>query len=237
MEAAKPALYGKEGEKRCKVVKAVISEVLKNTLIMLHPFMPFVTEEIWEKLPITSGSIMSARFPGVDENLLLVRDEAVESDMAHVFGVISGIRNIRSTMNIPPSMLLGVNIQTMDAHERRTIEENQAMIENLARLDSLGVTDAGEAPPSSATAVVNGTSIYVSLKGVIDFDKEAARLDKEIAKVTKELVAVSKRLNNESFLEKAPEDVVEKVKTIQRGLEEKNDKLKENLQRINKIAG
>ncbi|SMC87279.1 valyl-tRNA synthetase [Desulfocicer vacuolatum DSM 3385] len=237
VEAAKPALYGKEGEKRCRVVRAVISEVLENTLVMLHPFMPFVTEEIWEKLPTTSGSVMSARFPGIEDNELLVRDEAVEGDMEHVFGVISGIRNIRSTMNIPPSMQLGVSMQTMDARERRIIEENHAMIENLARLDSLEVTEPGEAPPSSATAVVNGTSIYVSLMGVIDFDKEAARLDKEIAKVTKELVAVSKRLNNESFLEKAPEDVVEKVKGIQQGLEEKNDKLRENLDRINKIAG
>jgi valyl-tRNA synthetase len=180
---------------------------------------------------------MSARFPGIDEDALLVRDEAVEGDMAHVFGVISGIRNIRSTMNIPPSMELGVNMQTQDAHERRIIEENHAMIENLARLNGLEVTDPGDAPPSSATAVVNGTSIYVSLMGVIDFAKEAARLEAEIAKVTKELVAVSKRLNNESFLEKAPEEVVDKVKTIQQGLEEKNDKLKENLERIHKIAG
>ncbi len=237
VETAKLALYGKEGEKRCRAVKAVITEVLKNTLIMLHPFMPFVTEEIWDKLPTTAGSIMSARFPGIDQNALLVRDEAVETDMAHVFGVISGIRNIRSTMNIPPSMELGVNMQTLDAHERRIIEENHAMIKNLARLNRLEVTDSGEAPPSSATAVVNGTSIYVSLMGVIDFAKEAARLETEIAKVTKELVAVSKRLNNESFLEKAPEDVVDKVKVIQQGLEEKNDKLKENLVRINKIAG
>ncbi len=237
VETAKPALYGKEGEKRCRAVKAVITEVLKNTLIMLHPFMPFVTEEIWDKLPTTKGSIMSARFPGIDVDALLVRDETVEGDMAHVFGVISGIRNIRSTMNIPPSMELGVNMQTQDAHERRIIEENHAMIENLARLNRLEVTDSGDAPPSSATAVVNGTSIYVSLMGVIDFAKEAARLEAEIAKVTKELVAVSKRLNNESFLEKAPEEVVDKVKTIQQGLEEKNDKLKENLERINKIAG
>ena len=237
VEAAKPALYGKEGEQRCRAVKAVITEVLKNTLIMLHPFMPFVTEEIWDKLPTTEGSIMYARFPGIDAHPLLVRDESIESDMAHVFGVISGIRNIRSTMNIPPSMELGVEMQTQDTHERRILEENHAMIENLARLNRFGVTDSGEAPPSSATAVVNGTSIYVSLMGVIDFAKEAARLENEIGKVTKELVAVSKRLNNESFLEKAPEEVVDKVKNIQQGLEEKNDKLKENLERINKIAG
>ena len=238
VETAKQALYGKEGEKRCRVVRAVITEVLKNTLIMLHPFMPFVTEEIWDKLPTTTGSIMSARFPGINaDDPLLVRDEAVEADMAHLFGVISGIRNIRSTMNISPSMELGVDMQTMDAHERAIIEENSAMIRTLARLNRLEVTDSGEAPASSATAVVNGTSIYVSLMGVIDFEKEAARLENEIAKVTSELVAVSKRLSNESFLEKAPEEVVEKVKTLRRGLEEKNDKLRENLGRINKIAG
>ncbi len=237
VESAKPALYGKEGEKRCRVVRAVITEVLKNTLIMLHPFMPFVTEEIWDKLPTTTGSIMAARFPGVDPDPLLVRDESVETDMEYLFGVISGIRNIRSTMNIPPSMELGVNMQSMDTHECSIIEENHAMIENLARLNRLEVTDSGDVPASSATAVVNGTSIYVSLVGVIDFEKEAARLENEIAKVTKELVAVSKRLNNESFLEKAPDEVVEKVKTLKQGLEEKNDKLRENLDRINKIAG
>ena len=236
LEAAKPALYGKEGEDRAQVSRAVTVSVLKNTLIMLHPFMPFVTEEVWDKLPDTQDSILKARFPGVQPDPLLARNTAVEADMSYLFDVISGVRNIRSTMNIAPSMFLNVEMHSADVHERDLLETNRSMVENLARLEGLEITVPADAPASSATAVINSTTVFVRLKGVIDFEKEATRLEKEITKVTKELVGVSRRLNNESFLEKAPEDIIDKVKTQQREMEEKNDKLKENLERIKRIS-
>ena len=207
---------------------------------MLHPFMPFVTEEIWDILPTVQGSVAKAVFPCKDKTLMAMRDPETENNINFIFGLISGIRNIRSEMNIQPSMSLNVKMESPDPSEKTCIEQNSAMIKNLANLGNIDCLDKEEidsfheknASASSATAVVNSTTIHVSLEGVIDFEKEENRLTREIEKITKELLSVSKRLNNESFLDKAPEAVVTKVKNQQEMLEIKNDKLKDNLNRI-----
>ncbi len=227
LEAAKPALYEKEGAARRDTARAVLAKVLGESILMLHPFMPFVTEEIWSMLPTVEGSVMDAGFPCSGKE-----DTGIETDMAFVFGLVSGIRNIRGEMNIPPSMQLKVMMQTQDEQETALIEGNRSMIENLSRLESLDVSLSGVNNASSATAVVGNTTVHVFLEGVIDFDKEERRLEKDIEKVTKELLSISKRLNNESFLEKAPEEVVRKVNEQQAELEIKNDKLRNNLERI-----
>ncbi len=235
LEAAKPALYGKEGEERLDAARKVLAKVLKDILLMLHPFMPFVTEEIWNALPMVKGSIMEARYPECDARGKDFRNTSIEKQMTFVFDLISAVRNIRGEMNIQPSMQLNVTMYAVDDEEKRLIRENRSLIENLSRLDSLHLIDTDEVPLSCATAVVNGTTVYVSLKGVIDFEKEEQRLEKEISKVTKELISVSRRLSNESFLDKAPEDVVEKVKEQKQMLQEKNDTLTFNLERIKKM--
>jgi valyl-tRNA synthetase len=232
LEAAKPALYEKEGAARRDTARAVLAKVLEESVLMLHPFMPFVTEEIWSMLPTVEGSIMEAGFPISGK-----ADTGIEADMSFVFGVISGIRNIRGEMNIPPSMQLRVMMQTQDEQETALIGVNHSMIENLSRLESLEVSLPGVNNASSATAVVGSTTVHVLLEGVIDFDKEAQRLEKDIEKVTKELLSISNRLNNESFLEKAPEEVVRKVNEQQAELKIKNDKLRNNLERIQKMKG
>ncbi len=240
LEAEKPALYNKQNTEQQDTAKAVLAEVLKNILIMLHPFMPFVTEEIWDILPTVQGSVAKAVFPCKDKTLMAMRDPETENNINFIFGLISGIRNIRSEMNIQPSMNLNVKMESSDPLEKTCIELNSAMIKNLANLGGIDCLDESEiagfhgdeASASSATAVVNSTTIHVSLKGVIDFEKEENRLTREIEKITKELLSVSKRLNNESFLDKAPEAVVTKVKRTQEMLEIKSDKLKDNLDRI-----
>lgn len=235
LEASKPALYDKEGQKRRDASRTVLAKVLKDILIMLHPFMPFVTEEIWQALPTVRGSVLEAAFPTDDDPDHTFRDLKVEKNMEFIVGLISGIRNIRAEMNIQPSMQLNVVMFTQDGEEKRLITENPSLIENLSRLESITLSDTPDAPASSATGVVMGTTIYVSLKGVIDFDKEEQRLEKELEKVTKELLSVSKRLTNESFLDKAPDDVVEKVKEQQQMLQEKSDKLNLNLDKIKQM--
>jgi len=232
LEAEKPALYEKEGIERRDTARAVLAKVLADSLIMLHPFMPFVTEDIWNTLPTVDGSVMHARFPGGNKDVPNKDDAAIEMNMAFVFGLISGIRNIRGEMNIQPSMTLKVIMQTKDENETALICKNRSMIENLSRLENLEVSSLSENKASSATAVVGITTVHVLLEGVIDFDKEEKRLEKDIEKITKELLSISKRLNNDSFLEKAPEDVVQKVNEQQADLEAKNDKLKNNLKRI-----
>jgi valyl-tRNA synthetase len=235
IETAKPALYEKEGVQRRDTVRAVLSKVLEDILVMLHPFMPFVTEEIYSILPATTGSVMKASFPYDQAVYDARRNEAVEQQMSFVFGLISDIRNIRSEMNIQPSMKIKVLANTEDEQEKIVIAENKSVIVNLATLESFYFSDSASIPSSCATCVTGNTTCFVSLEGVIDFEKEIKRLEKELEKNTKELLGVQKRLNNESFLDKAPDEVIAKVKTVHAGLEEKNEKLAANLERIKKM--
>ncbi len=235
LEAAKPGLYEKEGPQRRDAARSVLSKVLEDILIMLHPFMPFVTEEIYQILPATNGSIMAASYPYSDDEYQAHQDETAEKEMPFIFGLISGVRNIRSEMNIQPSMKIKVLAQTEDEKEKILIAENKSVIINLATLESLHFSDADKVPASSASTVMGDTTCFVSLEGVIDFDKEIQRLEKELEKNTRELLSVQKRLNNESFLEKAPQEVIQKVTHQHADLEEKNRKLQENLERIQKM--
>ncbi len=235
LEMAKPALYEKEGAQRRDCARAVLSKVLEDILIMLHPFMPFVTEEIYNILPGTDGSIMKAQYPYNEKEFNTYKADDVESDMDFIFGLISGIRNIRSEMNIQPSMKIKVLGHTEDEREKIIIAENKAVIVNLAALESFYFCEADNIPSSCATSVTVNTTCFVSLEGVIDFDKEIKRLEKDLEKNTKELLSVQKRLHNDSFLDKAPDNVIAKVKAQHNELEEKNVKLKENLDRIQKM--
>ncbi|MBU1342874.1 MAG: valine--tRNA ligase [Proteobacteria bacterium] len=235
IETAKPALYEKEGVQRRDSARSVLSKVLEDILIMLHPFMPFVTEEIYSILPATRGSVMAACYPYNENEYTINRDEAVEKNMEFVFGLISGIRNIRSEMNVQPSMKIKVLAHTVDEKEKIIIAENKSIIVNLATLERFSFCEPGNIPSSCASSVTGNTTCFVSLEGVIDFDKEIKRIEKDLEKNTKELLAVQKRLHNESFLEKAPEEVIQKVKDQHTDLEEKNNKFKENLERILKM--
>jgi valyl-tRNA synthetase len=236
LEAIKPALYEKEGPQKKKTTLGVLWRVMHDTLILLHPFMPFVTEEIWHKLPGTQGSIMKAVFPAdrKDSADNSAENEA-EAEMTLLIELISAIRNIRGEMNISPSLNLTATLQTKDTNIKATIEAHQDIIINLAKLNAFTINESAERPKSSATAVVGGAMLFVPLEGIIDFNKEAQRLEKEITKLTKELAAVSKKLDNDSFLNKAPQDVVEQVKAKHSHLQEKQQKVQSNLERINEL--
>jgi len=237
LEAIKPTLYGKEGESRQQATLSVLWRVLHDTLVLLHPFVPFITEEIWHKLPGTQGSIMKAAFPlYADNDNSIQRDEEAESNMRLISGIITGIRNIRGEMNISPSLSLAVSAQSQEESTKKTVQQHRDMIINLARLKSLSVGNSVKRPKSAATAVVNDATVFVSLEGIVDFAKEIERLEKEINKLTNESATVSKKLNNEDFLRKAPEEVVEKVKAKHGLLVEKQQKLLANLDKIKKLG-
>jgi valyl-tRNA synthetase len=236
IETEKPALYDKQGGVRRDTARAVLAKVLEDILVMLHPFMPFVTEEIYHMLPATGGSVMQASFPYTEQGTGPYRNLKVEADMAFVFDLISGIRNIRSEMNIQPSMKIKVLTHTPDEKEKLLIAENKAVISTLAGLERLSFCDITNVPASCASSVTASTTCFVSLEGVIDFEKEILRLEKELDKNTKELIGVQKRLSNDSFLEKAPQDVIDKVNARHADLAEKNEKLAANLKRIQDMA-
>ncbi len=234
LEAIKPVLYDKKGPEAAEATRAVLWRVLRDILVLLHPFIPFVTEEIWHHMPGTDGSIMVAGHPA-DATDSFEHPES-ESEMALLMEVITGIRNVRGEMNIAPSLSLIVQVQSEDDHIRQTIAGHQDLIGNLAKLDSLAVDNIGQRPKSSATAVIKGASIFVSLEGIIDFGKETLRLEKEINKLAAELSKVVKKLENDGFLNKAPADVIEKVRQKQSALLEKQQKIQANLDKI-KEAG
>jgi len=234
LEAVKPALYDKEGPQAKEATQSVLWRVLHDTLILLHPFIPFVTEEIWHHMPGTNGSIMKADYP--EYAAVSRQNQQSVSKMEILMNVITGIRNVRGEMNLAPSLSLQVMVQSEDGQTREIIDTHRDLVINLARLSGLTVKNTGHRPKSSATAVVNNASIFVDLEGIIDFAKEIQRLEKEINKLTGELTKVDKKLANEGFLSKAPAEVIEKVKQKQDVLLEKQQKLQMNLDRI-KEAG
>jgi len=233
LEAIKPALYNQAQPEAAEATRTVLRQVLRDTLVLLHPFTPFVTEEIWHHMPGTKGSIMTAAHPADSDEDFIGRE--AEAEMALLMEVIAGIRNVRGEMNIGPALALQVQVQAEDSRTRQIIADHGDLITNLARLSSLAVENVGPKPKSSATAVVNNASIFVSLEGVIDFAKETGRLEKEIKKLAAELTSVSKKLKNEGFLAKAPAEVIEKVRRKQRALLEKQEKLQTNLDKIQKV--
>jgi valyl-tRNA synthetase len=236
LEAIKPALYEKEGPQKKETTLGVLWRVMHDTLILLHPFMPFVTEEIWHKMPGTRGSIMKAAFPVDGKNRPDISTEnAAESEMNLLIELISAVRNIRGEMNISPSVNLAAMVQTRDSNIKTAFEQHRDIITNLAKLNAFSVNESTARPKSSATAVVGGATIFIPLEGIIDFSRETRRLEKEMNKLEKELAAVSKKLENENFLNKAPHDVVEQVQAKHSRLQEKQQKLASHLERIQEL--
>jgi len=159
-------------------------------------------------------------------------DAQAESDMTLAIGLITGVRNIRGEMNVSPSAMLEVSMQSPDEITRERIERHRDLIMNLARLTSLAVDAPGERPRAAATSIFGNVSIFVSLEGLIDFVRESERLEKEIGKVADALVGVTKKLANQGFLKKAPPEVVAQVKEKNSALIERKEKLQANLDTI-----
>ncbi|MBW2107638.1 MAG: valine--tRNA ligase [Deltaproteobacteria bacterium] len=240
LEIIKPVLYGSQAGQTAadtpsaarEMTLAVLWCVLSETLRLLHPFIPFVTEEIWDKLPGTHGSIMRAHFPAGGQSR---RDEEAEQIMALVMETISGIRNIRGEMNVPPGLLVHALVQSADEKIRGVLQHHREMITNLAKLETFEVAPPGERPASCATAVFSQGTIYVFLEGIIDFQAEQDRLTKEIAKIEKELRGIEKKLGNTSFLTKAPAQVVAGVKEKKQAFVEKREKLEKHLNIVKEL--
>ncbi len=236
LEAAKPALYGKSDDSSRNAAIGTLWRVLHDTLILLHPFIPFVTEEIWQKLPGTKGSIMQSSFPGRDPAYPATqKDPAAESDMELVMDIITAVRNIRGEMNIPPSVALSVFVLTGDNGTLDKLRAQSDLIRTLARIETLALTHSGEKPKASATAIVKNVSVSVLLEGVIDVSKESLRLEKEIAKLDKEINMLSKKLGNNDFVAKAPPEVVDQVRQQHAENTEKMKKLEKNRQTIKEL--
>lgn len=232
IELVKPALYGKKDEASRKTAQYVLWYVLSNTMKLLHPMMPFITEEIWQHLPHEGETIMLQKWPEYDP---AIADEEAVSRMTAVMEVIKAVRNIRGEMNVPPSRKAEVVIAANSDMAYEQLAAGLEYISHLAGASDIALERAiAEKPENAMTAITRGMEIFVPLKGLIDIDREVARLEKERAELDKELARVNGKLANAGFLDKAPADVVEKERAKQREFQEKKDTIDGRLQSLKK---
>ncbi len=225
LEMAKLELYSKE-QKRREVAQSVMQILLSGVVRLLHPFVPFITEEIWQMLPNTEGSIMVARFPQPKE---FIYDEESIKEMDLLNGVITGIRNIRGEMNIPPRKYVKVVIDVKGPKEREILANNLAYITSLAKVESMDIVSDIEKPEGSATYVYGDIQVHVLLKGLINYDDERKRVNKEIKKIEHEMDLSRRKLANKDFLNQAPLRIVENVREKADLMSVKLEKLNQNL--------
>ena len=227
IELTKARLYDKENERPRKVAQYVLGYVLEHTLRLLHPFMPFITEEIWQHIPHEGVSIMVSAWPVGEEGKI---DEASEVSMTAIMESIKAIRNMRAEVNAVPSKKTEVIVHFNDESLKNVFADNENYFKALASAEKLTVlAQDSEKPENAMTAVTNGVEIYLPLAGLIDVEKEIARLNKELATLDKEVARLDKKLTNQGFLAKAPADIVEKEKEKLKGYEEKREAVKQRL--------
>ncbi len=233
LEMAKQGVYSEDAALK-RNTQAVLSEVLQAILKLLHPFMPFITEEIWHMLPECDGSIMVSPFPKASDFEI---DESSLEEMNLLVGVITGVRNIRGEMRIPPAKMVNVVLDVPKEKDRALLNENHHYLRTLAKVDTLSIEAQTPKPEASATAVFEDIQVHVLLKGLIDFEEEKNRISKEIKKHGKDLDVSNKKLSNSAFLEKAPPDIVEEVREKVTILSAKLEKLRRNLEFFDGITG
>lgn len=227
IETAKPRLYNKEEAAARATAQHVLWLVLENTLKLLHPFMPFLTETIWQHLPHEGESIMIAAWPKADAALL---NESAEAQMQTIMETIKAIRNMRAEVNVPPGRKSEVILQTAAPDIQAVFEQYGQYLKTLAAAEPIVILDAAAAKPENAmTAVVNGVEIYLPLKGLIDIEKETARLNKELAGLDKELARIAGKLANEGFVAKAPPEVIAKEQAKKAEYQEKQQAIQARL--------
>ncbi|MCM3441949.1 valine--tRNA ligase [Metabacillus halosaccharovorans] len=230
IEMAKLPLYGVD-EAAKKTTRSILAYVLDNTMRLLHPFMPFITEEIWQSLPHQGESITIAAWPTVNKDLT---DHKAATEMKLLVEVIRAVRNIRSEVNTPMSKQIPMTIKAKDQAVLTQLENNLAYIEKFCNTSSLNIVTEVTANEKSMTAVVTGAEIILPIEGLINIEEEIKRLEKECEKLDKEVERVQKKLGNEGFLKKAPEKVIEEEKAKEKDYLEKRDIV---LARIQELRG
>ncbi|MDD4493738.1 MAG: class I tRNA ligase family protein, partial [Eubacteriales bacterium] len=205
IELAKPKLYDMDKDGRLEA-QYVLNEVLSTSMKLLHPFMPFITEEIYQHLMTGDKSIMISKWPEYDEKYA---DPEAEKNMQLLMNAIKAIRNIRAEMNVPLSKRAKIILVTGEEKKAQMLKERSLFFRTLAGAsDTIIQANKSGVPHDSAAAVIEGVDIYIPLEELIDIDKEIERLSNERDNLVKELARVDEKLSNENFVKKAPEKVV-----------------------------
>jgi valyl-tRNA synthetase len=228
VEMIKNRLYKTDDEDQKIAVISRAITLYEEILKLLHPFMPFVTEELWQNLKKRNDgqSISIAEFPAPDEKYI---DDNADQAMNYVQDIIVSIRTIRSEMDVPPGKPCAVVVNCHDESHISILNVNKHFLEQLAKVNQLTAGTNLTKPELSSSAVVKGDEVFVPLKGLIDIEVEKARLEKEIARIEGMLESFNKKLSNPQFLERAPKDVVEKEQGKQEYFRATLEKLHSNL--------
>lgn len=226
IELAKPRLYNKEAAAERATAQHVLATVLVSAMKLLHPYMPFITEEIYQCLPHETESIMISKWPVADESLV---DPEAERGMNAIMDSIKAIRNMRAEVNANPGKKIPA-IMLVSEDLREVVAHNDSYIKLLGGIDNLELRPLnGEKPKNAMAAVVTGIEVYLPLAGLIDVEKETQRLSKELAAMEKDLQRAGGKLNNAGFLAKAPEDVIAKERAKYEELSGKIEAVKKRM--------
>ncbi|PKD98038.1 valine--tRNA ligase [Macrococcoides caseolyticum] len=230
IEMSKIPMNG-EDEVQKQMTRSVLAYTLDSIMRMLHPFMPFVTEHIWQNLPVTGDSIVTASWPVVKPEL---SNEQSKRDMEQLMEIIRAVRNTRSEVNTPMSKQIPMMIKTNSEAISERLETERPFIERFCNPSILTISTDVEIPEEVITTAVTGGSVILPLEGLIDMEKEIARLEKELEKWQKELERVDKKLSNEKFVAKAPEKIINEEKEKQALYTEKYNSVQERLNQLNR---
>ncbi len=228
VELAKVRLYNDDENGKASKITAqyVLWTVLESGLRMLHPFMPFITEEIWQKIKIEGDSIMIQQYPIANESLI---NRDIENSFEYIKEVISSLRNIKAEMGISPAKEVKVVIKTSDEMELKTLENNYIFITKLAKIEELKYGKNMDKPEQSGFRVARNSEVYMILTGLLNAEVEIKKIQEQIEKVQKDLDKINTKLSDERFTSKAPAHILERERRIQKEYQDKMDKLTENL--------
>jgi valyl-tRNA synthetase len=230
IEMGKLALNSSEAAEAAGSRK-LLQELLDQILLLLHPVMPFVTEEIWQVFGENRQSIMIQRYPSLQPGWI---DDETETRMASLMDVIRAIRNLRAEMNCPPGKEVKVVFCGSET-DLTFLREQQPYLRALGRVGSAEYRGSGDPPKAAATAVVGSLEIYLPLDDLVNLEEERARLSKEVGKIEGELARVEKKLSNGDFIAKAKPEVIQKEKAKAVEFEEKIRTLRSSLEKIQEI--
>ncbi|SFM06038.1 valine--tRNA ligase [Salibacterium qingdaonense] len=228
IEMAKLPLYGDDEAAR-HTTRSVLAHVLEQTMRLLHPIMPFITEEIWQHLPHDGSSITVAKWPAADESRM--DPESVE-DVDLLKHVIRSVRNTRAEMNVAPSKEIDLQMKPQNDDVQKRLERGRTYLKRFSNSGQLTIDPALKVPEKSVSHVLSGAELYMPLAGLIDLEEEIARLEKEKEKLDKEVERVQKKLENEGFIQKAPENVVAEEREKEKDYMEKREKVTARIQEL-----
>ncbi len=217
------------GGEQAERARTVLWTVLESALRLLHPFMPFITEDIWQRLPHSGESICQRPWVQISDSR---QDEAAEAEMKLVQDIVVAVRNIRGEMGVPPGRPAELRIATADSRLRESVERHAGIIRRMATVEGIEFIPAGTHPAASAVAVIGSSELFVPLEGLIDLDKEREKLRREAERVSSLLTAVEAKLANTNFTGRAPAEVIAKERDKAQSYRDSLERLRLNLGRL-----